>query len=167
MTNEEFYKTLLYLKAKYPNWNIRIDDPFTLSVWYEDFENIDLASMKQMCRDYSRMNKYPPNSPADLLNLIPKYLSVEEACELIRDCVGRNNNPEYFMRDLYSKNQTTYNVVKGLETEFYQKDSFDNNCVGYALRVFKQRYINFLNEQKIAYVGNNLIENKNQNLLGE
>ena len=167
MTNEEFYKTLLYLKAKYPNWNLKIDDPFTVEVWYEDFENIDVVSMKQICKDYSRVNKYPPNSPSDLLNLIPKYPSINEACDLIRDCVERNSTPEYFMRDLYSKNQIVYNVVKGLESTFYSKDSFKNNCIGYALKNFKTRYRDFLSEQNIAFVGKTLIENKNQNLLGE
>ena len=167
MTPDELGRGIKYLKAFYTKWDFDVTNTFALQVWYKCFKDVEFETFQKIIQDYCFNNQYAPNSPNDLLKLIPRYLSTDEACELIRDIVSRNVTPEYFMRELYSNNQCIYGAVKGMEDEFYRKDSFEKNCVGYALKMFKRRYQTFLDQQRVAYVGKNLIENKNQILLGE
>lgn len=167
MTNKEFYNAILYLKAKYQNWNFDIQNEFLLKVWYEDFETIDYNLMIQLCKDYCKSNRFPPQSTYDLLNMIPKVYSENEAWERIVDIYQRFKTQEYFINQVLKEEPSLYPFVKGIDFYNVEKDKFGNSCLGYCIgRHFKRRYKEYLDTLKICYKSGELVQNAKL-LLGE
>lgn len=165
MTPEELGKGIKYLKAFYTRWEFDVTNTFALQVWYQSLQNLSFEQLKDIIQTYCMKNQFPPNSPYDLLNVIPKYPSVEEATQIIRDIAERNTTQEFFLKEVYKVSPTLYPFTKMIDP-YAEKDSFGNKCLGYILKRFKRNYQEYLDSIKIAYVGNQLVSN-NKLLLGE
>lgn len=166
MTQQELGYIIKYIKAYYPKWDFDINDAFMLNVWYESFEEISFDGMQVILKQYCKTNTFPPQSPTDLLNLIPHLLPEEEAWELVLDCVNRNTSQEYFLKELYKTNLDVYKVAK--DFAFYGEDILDtegHKCIGYIAKHFKSAYRDFLKSFKLVKVSNLIIENKVNNQL--
>lgn len=165
LTSNEFYQAMCYIKAKYPNWSVNIQDTFFLQVWFDDFEEIDYKQMISLCKSYCRANRFPPQSPFDLLEMIPKVYSVDEAWEKIIDIYHRSKSNEFFLNTILKEEPSLYPFVKGLNFFEIEKDGFGNSCIGYCIgKRFKREYKAYIDSQKIVYISNQLIQN-NQLLL--
>lgn len=157
MTNEEFYKAMCYLKAKYPNWNLDLTDSFLLSVWYEDFEKIEYMQMVQVCKDYCKANRFPPQSTYDILEVIPKAYSVEEAWEKVLGIKERCKSQEYFLSQVLKEEPSLYTFVKRFDWYDIEQDSYGNECIGYCIgKHFKRMYKEYLDMLTIAFVSGEL-----------
>lgn len=165
MTPEELGKGIKYLKAFYTRWEFDVTNTFALTVWLKSLQKLSFEQFFEIIQNYCMNNQYPPNSPFDLLNLIPKYPSVEEATQIIRDIAERNTTQEFFLKEVYKVSPTLYPFTKMVDP-YAEKDSFGNKCLGYILKRFKSNYQEYLDSIKIAYVGNQLVSN-NKLLLGE
>lgn len=165
MTPEELGKGIKYLKAFYTRWEFDVTNTFALQVWYQSLQNLSFEQLKDIIQTYCMKNQFPPNSPYDLLNVIPKCPSVEEATQIIRDIAERNTTQEFFLKEVYKVSPTLYPFTKMIDP-YAEKDSFGNKCLGYILKRFKRNYQEYLDSIKIAYVGNQLVSN-NKLLLGE
>ena len=165
MTTDELGKGIKFLKAFYTRWEFDVTNTFALQVWFKSLQKLSFEQFQDIVQTYCMNNQYPPNSPYDLLNLIPKYPSVEEATQIIRDIAERNTTQEFFLKELYKVSPGLYTFARMIDP-YAEKDSFGNKCLGYILKRFKRNYQEYLNNIKIAYIGNQLVQNNNL-LLGE
>lgn len=176
MTPEEMGKGIRYLKAYYPKWDFDINDGFMLEVWYEALQDISYEGFKSIIKDYCKSNQFPPLSPTDIKNMIPKLYSVGEAWELIYDVYQRNTTQEFFLKDVLKTYPTLYEFIKGYDFYKYPKKEneileangfsfYGYSYVGYEIgRAFRRNYKEFLDSIKVKYVGNRIT--CNQLLLG-
>lgn len=89
-----FLQGINYLKANYINWGFDINNDLMLKVWYKKFSNLDAAVYMGLIEKHTELNKYPPNSPAELLELLrdqltQKELEPSEAWEMVRGLIQR------------------------------------------------------------------------------
>lgn len=165
MNKKELGDGIKYLKAYYTKWDLDVTNGFVLTVWYDFLQGFTYEQFQNILLEYCKTHKYPPQSPTDITEMIPKYPSVEEATQIIRDIAERNTTQEFFLKELYKVAPTLYPFAKMIDPYEYT-DSFGNKCLGYILKRFKRNYQEYLDSIKIAYVGNQLVSN-NKLLLGE
>lgn len=65
-----FLQGINYLKANYLNWQFDINNDLMLKVWYKKFSNLDPNMFMSLIEKYTEFNKFPPNSPAELMDLL-------------------------------------------------------------------------------------------------
>lgn len=164
ITKEEFVKDLNYLKAYYFNWNFDFKNLMLLEIWYESLNDFTNEEFKSLIKTYCKNNQYPPNSPTDLLNSIPKEYSINQAWEIVLDILMQNTDSSYIYRAL-SKYPSIYKCMQGIPL-IPAQDSFNNKCYGYCIgKPFKQRYQEYLDSLNIYYQNNKLVLTTNKNLL--
>lgn len=73
-----FLQGINYLKANYLNWGFDINNDLMIKVWYKKFSNLDANIFMSLVEKYTQFNKFPPNSPADLLELLRNELTQKE-----------------------------------------------------------------------------------------
>lgn len=73
-----FLQGINYLKANYLNWAFDINNDLMLKVWYKKFANLEASTFMGMIESYTEYNKFPPNSPAELLEIIRGELEKKE-----------------------------------------------------------------------------------------
>ena len=167
MTSQEFGEAIAYIKAVYLNWNFDINNPMALSVWYNAFKHLPNDTFKMVVSDYCSTNHYPPNSPFDLLAMIPKEYSADEAWTLIYDCIRRSSNNAIFLNMVLKQYPKLYQFVSHFDIENVEMDSFGNKTVGYSLgKKFKRDYQAYLNSLKYKIVGGYLIDTPSTKLIG-
>lgn len=166
MEQREFGEGLALLKGFYTNWNLDLKNVMVISIWYENFKHLDMTSFQTMIKQYCMTNRFPPNSPFDLLDAIPKLYSVDEAWEIVLDAIRRSKDNSMFLNIMF-KNQALYPFVKHFDIDNVEEDSYGNKCYGYSLgKRFKREYQEMLNQHSIMFVGNQIICNtQNQRLL--
>lgn len=168
MTTQEFGEGLNYLKCFYANWNLDISNHMVISIWYENFKNIEFRSFQEIVKLYCSNNRFPPQSPFDLIDIIPKELNVYEAWELIYDCIRRSSNNSIFLNMVLKQYPKLYPFVSSFDIDNVEKDSFGNKTIGYSLgRRFKREYKEYLDRINIKIINDRLISNSNNNLLIE
>lgn len=84
-----FLQGINYLKANYLNWQFDINNDLMIKVWYKKFSNLEDAVFMGLIEKYTELNKFAPNSPAELLELLrdqmaQKELDANEAWEEVR-----------------------------------------------------------------------------------
>lgn len=157
MLEKEFGEGLALLKAFYPNWSIDITNGMILGVWYESFKELQFKVFQEVVKKYCMSNRFPPNSPFDLLDMIPKEMSAEEAWELILDTINRSKDNSMFLNMMY-KNQTLYPFVKHFNIDEIETDSYGNKCYGYNLgKRFKREYKAYLDSKSIKSINGEII----------
>ena len=175
MSEQEFAKGLTFLKSYYVNWNFDITNTMTLSIWYESFKEIEYQSFQEIVKSYCKSNRFPPQSPFDILDMIPKNIDVNTAWELIRDIAKRCDYKNSMFRNMvYKENKEIYEIVKNYDLENLEEDTFGNKCLGFIYeKAFRKIYKEYLDSIKIKYINNtlitfnnnsNMIENKGENL---
>lgn len=165
MTGNEFGQGLTILKGFYTNWNLDITNPLILEIWYENFKHLDSTAFQHLIKRYCKVNRFAPNSPYDILDLIPKLYTPNEAWELVVDVIKRSKDNAMFLNIMYKQHPELYTFVKGFDIDNVKYDSYGNKCLGYELgKQFKRDYQTMLDSQQIKYVGNQLVYN-NQLLL--
>lgn len=73
-----FLKGINYLKANYINWGFDLNNDLMIGVWYKKFSNLDANVFMSLVEKYTEVSKFPPNSPADLLELLKDQLERQE-----------------------------------------------------------------------------------------
>ena len=133
MTKEEFLQCLNYLKAYYPNWNLGFENVFVLNVWYDNFKNnVEFESMLEIVKKYCVENKFPPNSPTDLLNIIPEvFENGIEAWEEVYEIIKKSRNNFEFLNNISRNLPELYDFVKNFDIENVEIDKNGNKCYGY------------------------------------
>lgn len=159
MTEQEFAKGLAFLKSYYTNWNFDLSNMMALSIWYENFKELEYQSFQEVVKNYCRNNRFPPQSPFDILDTIPKELDENQAWDLVADIIIRSGyNKSIFLNMIYKENKTIYEFVKNFDIENVEKDSFGNKCLDYVYgRKFRRNYKEYLDSIKVKYINNKLI----------
>lgn len=141
MNENEFVKSMMYLKNIYTNWNLNISNPDVLEAWFYYFKDIEISSFRKIVLSYCKANRYAPNSPYDLLDLIPKTYDENEAWEKILDVYKRSSNDQVFKATLHKEFPELYDFVSQYDFYNVPKDSFGNDCLGYCIgKNFKEDY---------------------------
>lgn len=159
MDEMTFVKGLSYLKMNYLNWGFDIQNPTMVKVWYKKFEKLENKTFIQLLERYTAEKKYPPNSPADLLDFLKEAIEGQEmnsseAWEYVRGLI-REHGFNYGRDKIYAALEdkpALLETVKIYESELINLTSADTNT---PLR-FKNTYAEIL-KQKVAKKQNLLI----------
>lgn len=81
LDNKTFLQGINYLKANYLNWAFDLNNDLMLKVWYKKFSNLENATFIALVEKYTDNNKFAPNSPADLLELLKTEITKQELDE--------------------------------------------------------------------------------------
>ena len=124
LDQKTFLQGINYLKANYINWGFDINNDLMLKVWFKKFSNLDNATFISLVERYTDLNKFAPNSPADLLDLLKEEMlqmaqdpndAWLEVRELIRT-YGFYYNADKIYKALESK-PALYKTVKQFDAE--------------------------------------------------
>lgn len=69
MTEKTFIDGMNYLKATYISWKFDTNSEQQIRVWYSMFDAMDDKDFMDMIKQYAIKNKYPPQSPVELLEI--------------------------------------------------------------------------------------------------
>ena len=135
-----FLQGINYLKANYLNWGFDINNDLMIKVWYKKFSNLDAAIFMQLVEKYTEVNKYPPNSPAELLDvyrdqLAKQELDADEAWVLVKNLYYEH----IYFSTIYEKladKPALLKTVKEFESEIRGTRSGDI----YLVNSFKKAY---------------------------
>ena len=152
MTTQEMGKGLNYLKAFYTTWGLDITNEIVLQVWFDALKELEYKTFLYILKKYCVQNKFGPASPHDILSLIPKLSSTDDAYDVMLDIMSRSSNSTIAVNMLI-KYPTIYPIgAKYLKIiDNMPLDSFGNKCYGYVLRTFKREYQEMLNSQQVYY----------------
>ena len=78
MDAKAFLQGINYLKANYINWAFDINNDMQIKVWYKKFANLETQTFMAIVERYTETNKFPPQSPADLLDVLRAEISSGE-----------------------------------------------------------------------------------------
>ena len=73
-----FLQGINYLKANYLNWGFDLNNDLMIKVWYKKFSNLEASVFRELLEKYTELNKFPPNSPAELLDLLRDQITQRE-----------------------------------------------------------------------------------------
>lgn len=73
-----FLQGINYLKANYLNWGFDLNNDLMLKVWYKKFSNLEPSVFMEIVEKYTELYKFPPNSPAELLDLLRDQITQRE-----------------------------------------------------------------------------------------
>lgn len=73
-----FLQGINYLKANYLNWGFDLNNDLMLKVWYKKFSNLEASVFMELLEKYTELNKFPPNSPAELLDMLRERITQKE-----------------------------------------------------------------------------------------
>jgi len=155
LDQKTFLQGLNYLKANYINWSFDIHNDIALKVWYKKLSCLEDATFMQLIELYTDKSKFAPQSPADLLNLVPQDLAPNDAWDIIYAIILRTFNNSSFLNTMAKEQPTLYPFVQFWDIENVSKDSEGNKCYGYQFgRQFKREYQTYLNSKKLVRIGN-------------
>lgn len=78
LSQKTFLQGINYLKANYINWGFDLNNNLMISIWYKKFSNLDERDFMELVERYTEVSKFPPNSPADLLDLLRETITAME-----------------------------------------------------------------------------------------
>lgn len=73
-----FLQGINYLKANYINWGFDVNNNLMLKVWFKKFSNLEPNVFMGLVEKYTEINKFAPNSPAELLDLLRESIQQKE-----------------------------------------------------------------------------------------
>lgn len=159
LEQKTFLQGLNYLKANYINWSFDLTNDLAIAIWYKKFSNLDATTFMQLIELYTEKSKFAPNSPADILNLVPVDLTPSDAWETIYAVIKRAFNNSNFLSIMAKEQPALYPFVQFWDIEQVQnddanKDSLGNVCWSYILgRPFKREYEAHLRSKKLVRLG--------------
>lgn len=157
LDQKTFLQGINYLKANYINWGFDLNNDLMIKVWFKKFSNLEPQTFISIVEKYTELNKFPPNSPADLIELIrlqltQQELDANEAWALIQKLyVDHFYSYSKIYADIEDK-PALYHTLKTFEREL---SLYGANP--YIINAFKKHYENTLK----GYV-----ESKSNSLLG-
>lgn len=159
LDQQTFLQGINYLKASYINWSFDLHNDLALKVWYKKFSALDPTTFMQLIELYTDTKSFAPQSPADILNLVPQELAPADAWEVILAAIKRAFNNSNFLSIMAKEQPTLYPFVQFWDIEKVQadesnKDSLGNICWSYILgRQFKREYAAYLQNKKLVRLG--------------
>lgn len=78
LDQKTFLQGINYLKANYINWGFDINNDLMLKVWFKKFSNLEPNVYIGLIEKYTELNKFAPNSPGDLLELLRDQITKQE-----------------------------------------------------------------------------------------
>lgn len=155
-----FLQGINYLKANYINWGFDINNDLQIKVWFKKFSNLEPNVFMGLVEKYTELNKYAPNSPADLLEvlrvqLIQKELGVDEAWAYLEGLLFKY---PYDYKSIYKELEdkpALYKTFNDFENElhFYRNQ--------YTITAFKKAYEknlqNEINKKTCMLTGSDLL----------
>jgi len=159
LDQQTFLQGINYLKASYINWSFDLHNDLALKVWYKKFSGLDPSTFMQLIELYTDTKSFAPQSPADILNLVPQELAPADAWDIILATIKRAFNNSNFLNIMAKEQPALYPFVQFWDIERIQndensKDSNDNICWGYILgRQFKREYTAYLQSKKLVRLG--------------
>lgn len=134
LDNKTFLQGINYLKANYINWGFDLNNDLMLKVWYKKFSNLENATFIALVEKYTDNNKFAPNSPADLLDLLKNEMTKQELDEgeawaLVRNLIrqyGFYYNADKIYKVLEDK-PALYKTVQQFEGELRGLQVDDTN----------------------------------------
>lgn len=159
LDQKTFLQGLNYLKANYINWSFDLNNNLVITIWYKKFSNLDAPTFMQLIEAFTDKSKFAPQSPADILNLVPQELTPNDAWDVILAVIKRTFNNSSFLNTMAKEQPTLYPFVQFWDIENVAKDSFGNKCYGYQLgRQFIREYQAYLKTKKLVRIGANPIK---------
>lgn len=144
---KQFIECMSYLKAYYPNFNFDLTNKMQLQVWYQSLNMVD--DLPKSIMNYIKNNKFPPQSPTDLIN-IQDNMNEHEAWECILAVINRSFNNSSFLNIMAKEYPSLYPYVKLWNIEDIETDDEGNKCYGYIFgRNFKREYRASLDKQML------------------
>lgn len=124
MKQETYLQIINMLKACYINWNFDLNNDIMLKAWYKKLENLDDKLAIHLIEQYTDTQKYPPQSPAELISymqelMTKKELSSTDAWQKVLDLV-RQYGFTYNRETIYKKianDPALTKTVKEFESE--------------------------------------------------
>jgi len=150
LDQQTFLQGINYLKASYINWNFDLHNDLALKVWYKKFSALDPSTFMQLIELYTDTKSFAPQSPADILNLVPQDLAPADAWEVVLAAIKRAFNNSSFLNIMAKEQPTLYPLVQHWDIENVSEDAFGNKCYTYELgRQFVREYRQHLNNKKL------------------
>ena len=78
LDQKTFLQGINYLKANYINWGFDLNNDLMITIWYKKFSNLETSVFMELVEKYTELNKFPPNSPAELLDLLRDRIEQKE-----------------------------------------------------------------------------------------
>lgn len=78
LDQKTFLQGINYLKANYINWGFDLNNDLMLKVWFKKFSNLDPNVFMGLIEKYTELNKFAPDSPAELLELLREQMTQQE-----------------------------------------------------------------------------------------
>lgn len=78
LDQKTFLQGINYLKANYINWRFDLNNDLMINIWYKKFSNLETSVFMELVEKYTELNKFPPNSPAELLDLLRDRIEQKE-----------------------------------------------------------------------------------------
>ena len=159
LDQQTFLQGINYLKASYINWSFDLHNDLALKVWYKKFSALDPSTFMQLIELYTDSKSFAPQSPADILNLVPQELAPADAWEIVLATIKRAFNNSNFLNIMAKEQPTLYPLVQNWDIEKVAADernldTFGNVCWGYVLgRHFKREYAAYLKTKKLVRLG--------------
>lgn len=121
LDQKTFLQGINYLKANYINWGFDLNNDLMISIWYKKFSNLEKSVFMELVEKYTELNKFPPNSPAELLDLLrdrieQKELTAHEAWQEVISLIQRHGF--YYGRDEIYKALEDKPALKKTVAEF-------------------------------------------------
>ena len=164
LDQQTFLQGINYLKASYINWSFDLHNDLALKVWYKKFSALDPSTYMQLIELYTDTKSFAPQSPADLLNLVPQDLAPAAAWEVVLAVIKRAFNNSNFLSIVAKEQPALYPFVQFWDIEAVQnddsnKDSLGNVCWSYILgRPFKREYEAHLRSKKLVRLGGGSVQ---------
>lgn len=164
LDQKTFLQGINYLKANYLNWSFDLNNDLMIKVWYKKFNKLEPNIFINLVEKYTETNKYAPNSPADLLEVLKdqlekKELNANQAWQLINDLKYKHSF-ELGAREIYlelENKPALYKTVKEFERDIKDAKRGDT----YIMDAFKKAYQNNLkhlaNEQLCLMTGSSIL----------
>lgn len=167
LNDKTFLQGINYLKATYLNWNFDLNNDLMLKVWYKKLSVMDDETFMNLIEDFSNQSKYPPQSPADLLehlqkSMINKLPDSNEAWLKVLALVryyGFNYHADKIYQEL-EDNPALSKTVRQFENELRHLETNDT----YTPQRFKEVYKNNL-ENEVRYNSGLLLDNNTTKLI--
>lgn len=164
MTEKEFINCMNYLKGLYVNWKFETNDGLMVRSWYRKLGRFDSNALLYMIDKYSDSNSFPPQSPADLIQILcddADFLALqpEQAWAKVVNLIRRYGffyHRDEIYRELEKENVPALTAtVRDMESALTNLVESDTYTPERFKKIFASRMSAETAEQKLARIGYN------------
>ena len=169
MDKMRFIKAMSNISVAYPSSKIDVSNEHLIDVWYDILKDYDDDTFLQLVREFILNNKFPPQSPAHLLEFAKEQIAKNiNSGDVFEKLIVRIRNHAYNLDDVIDKyvkgGQTAVaQSIRELYTDF--KLWFDDtNQIGF----LKSKFIKLYERYRLDEIKDQVIVGKleNKNLIG-